>query len=175
VAVQVGVLFAAVLFLKHMTDSTTIDACKLLLKEEMHQHPETRDAEILNRTDVPEDILVFEIKGPFFFGVADSLNETLRRVDKTPKVFILRMRNVPIIDSTGLRALKQFHARCQQQDILFLLSGIGPKIHPLLRKGGVEKALGKEHLFPHVDAALDYSRKCLSQPRTNPKILLANS
>ncbi len=159
VAVQAGVVLAAILFLKRMIDSTTIEACRILIQEEDKQKQEVHDADILFRQDVPSDVTVFEIKGPFFFGVADLLNETLRRLTEKPYVFILRMHKVPIIDMTGLQALKKFAHRCQEQGIILMISGAHNNLLHLFKKTGLESVIDKSHFFPHINAALEATRK----------------
>lgn len=158
VAVQLGVVFAALLFLKRMTDSTQIKNGHLLFNQKS-ELPERQDSKILFRDDVPSGVLVFEIDGPFFFGVSDLLNEAFVNVDSTTKVFILRMGKIPMIDSTGIRSLKMFHKRCQDSGILFMLSGVRPHLFTLFRKAGVDAIIGKEHIFSHIADALRYSKK----------------
>lgn len=164
--VQIGVILSAVLFLKKMTDSTTVQACRILMMEES-KALEDPDSDILLREDVPSDVIVFEMKGPFFFAVADLLNEVLRRLPEKPRVFILRMRQVPMMDTTGLKALKQFNLKCKEQGILFLVSGAQPAVLSLFRAAKLDEAIGKGHLFPHVDAALACARnQCLPGPKS---------
>lgn len=168
VAVQVGIILAAILFLKKMSDSTTVEACRILIAEEANQAPEKSDSEILFREDVPSDVIVFEMKGPFFFGVSDLLNETLRRVVEKPRVFILRMRQVPIVDTTGLQALNAFTSKCKERNILFLISGVQPSVLSIFKKNKLYEAIGPSHLFPHIDAALEFARTSSTQ---EPKVL----
>lgn len=158
VAVQVGIILSAILFLKKMSDSTTVEACRILLAEEVNQTPEKHDAAILFREDVPSDVIVFEMKGPFFFGVSDLLNETLRRLSEKPRVFILRMRHVPMVDTTGLQALKNFTLKCKDQKILFLVSGLQPNVAAIFKKNKLDELIGFSHLFPHIDSALAFVR-----------------
>lgn len=162
VAVQIGVLLAAVLFLKKMTDSTTVQICKILLDENLHELPEVQDSDIIFRKDVPSDVAVFEINGPFFYPVANLLNEELQQLSSKPKFFILRMRKVPVIDATGLHALKEFYRKCQKLGITFLMSGIRQDLMISLQKSGITTMVGKEHIFPHLDNALAYCRSHLN-------------
>lgn len=159
VAVQVGVLLAAVIFVKKMMDNTSVEVCRILIDENNHEAPELKDSEILFRKDIPEDITVFEINGPFFYSVADLLSETLIRLDKTPSVFILRMRKVPIVDTTGIRALKEFKLKCDQKGIVFLLSGVSEKIREKFKNTSVETTIGKDHIFSDIDSALFYAKQ----------------
>jgi SulP family sulfate permease len=161
VAVPVGVMLACGLFLKKMSDSTTVDVCQILLSENANEHPTTHDSEIIFRKDVPEEIAVFEINGPFFFAVADILNEHLRRMSQNPKIFILRMRKVPIVDATGARALIEFHKKCRERGIVFILSGVRESLAALLKMTGVEEVIGSDRIFPHFDHALSYARPLL--------------
>lgn len=156
VAVQVGVILAAVIFVKKMAENTSVEVCRILIDENSHEAPELQDSEILFRKDIPEDVMVFEINGPFFYSVADLLSETLTKLDKTPRVFILRMRKVPIVDTTGIRALKEFKAKCDKKGIVFLISGMQEKIRKKFKDTSVESTIGKDHFFPDIDSAISY-------------------
>lgn len=160
VAVQVGVLLSAVLFMKKMTDSTTVQACKVLLEEDLQYVPENA-GRILSNKDIPKDVAVFEIKGPFFYSVSDLLSEVMNRLDQKPRVFILRMRDVPMIDATGLHALQLFAERCKKQNTLFLISGANEKIRQLFHNTNLDQDITEEHIFPNVDAALRYASPAL--------------
>ena len=156
VAVQIGLLLSAVIFMYKMTDNTSVEICRVLVDENIHETPELRDADILFRKDIPKDVVVFEITGPFFYSVADLLNETLIKLDKIPRVFIVRMHKVPLVDITGMRALKAFQAKCKQKGILFLLSGVSKKVREQFKKARVEKTIGKDHIFSDIHSALSY-------------------
>lgn len=159
VAVQVGVILAAVIFVKKMTDNTSVEVCRILIDENNHETAELKDSEILFRKDIPEDVAVFEINGPFFYSVADLLSESLLRLDKIPSVFILRMRKVPIVDTTGIRALKEFKLKCDQKGIVFLLSGVSEKIREKFKNTSVETTIGNDHIFSDIDSALFYAKQ----------------
>lgn len=161
VAVQVGVLLAAVLFLKRMTDTTSVHVCKLLIEENVHENPETQDSNLIFRSDVPEGVVVWEINGPFFFGVADTLNEELRQLTENPKVIIVIMKRVPAVDATGIHALKQFHYKCRQRNIVFMISGVRGELLSLFMSTGVARIIGNNHIFSHLSDALAYSRLLL--------------
>ena len=158
-AVQVGVILAAIMFMKRMADTTTVKVCQILLEKNVDEHPAARDSEIIFRKDVPEHTTVFEINGPFFFAVSDLLNEQLRLMVIPPKIFILRMRYVSTIDATGVHALQQFAARCKREHILFLLSGVREPLGATLKRTNVEKVVGQENIFPHLDDALAVARQ----------------
>lgn len=143
VAVQVGVLLSAVLFLKHMTDKTTIQASQILLKENKEEGPERDD---LINIKVPKDVAIFEIRGPFFYTIADVLDETLIRLGFKPRVFILRLNHTPLIDATGIQAIKKFNAKCQKKGIDFCLSDVSDEQARLLKN-----AVGEEKIFKKID------------------------
>lgn len=158
VAVQVGVVLAAVIFLKRMTDTTSVKVCRLLLEENAKEHPEHHDSTILFRKDVPPDVAIFEINGPFFYSIADQLEDALRQLNPPPRVFILRMRHVPIIDATGMHVLRKFSHRCKEKGILFLLSGVSDDLAMSLKQGKVDVAVGEEHIFRGINKALEYAK-----------------
>lgn len=151
VAVQVGVLLAAVLFLKKMTDQTSVKVCQMLLMENEGEVAAKGDDDLLFRGDIPEGVMVFEITGPFFYSVADQLTEALLQVAQKPRVFILRMNKVPIIDVTGIKAIRDFQEKCKQKGILFLISE--------LKVEGVEKCIPKEQVFSTIEGALKYANE----------------
>lgn len=153
VAVQVGVLLAAIIFLKRMTDKTSVAICQMLVRENQEETPEPPFAEKINY-EVPKDVVVFEIKGPFFYSVADLLDEALSRLPSSPRAFLLRIDNMPLIDATGLRALKTFATKCKEKGISFLIAGISSEIHELFRQSGLERAIGKERVFSTLKEAL---------------------
>lgn len=159
VAVQVGVILAAVVFVKKMTDNTSVEVCRILIDENNHESDELKDSEILFRKDIPEDVTIFEINGPFFYSVADLLSETLTTLDRVPRVFILRMRKVPIVDATGIKALKEFKSKCDKKGIVFLISGAQEKIRHTFKNTNVESAIGKDHMFSDVDSAILFAKK----------------
>lgn len=158
VAVQVGVILAAFIFLKRMTDKTTLEICQNLNKENEDESIDSDDSDILLRKDIPEDIVAFEIVGPFFYSVADLLDEALSKLSFTPRVFILRLNKTPLIDATGFKSIKQFALKCQKRGIIFLISDIDEEKEKILINNGVEKTLGNQHMFNDFNSALAYAK-----------------
>lgn len=153
VAVQIGVVMAAISFLKKMTESSRVEVCKMLVEENGREFPQESD--LIFRKDVPENTQIFEINGPFFFGISEALNDQLRFIHPEPKYFILRVSRMSMIDATGIHALKQFAAKCKQKGIVFMIAGArDPKIVSILRKNGIYKTLGEGNVFTHLDLAL---------------------
>lgn len=157
VAVQIGVILAAIVFLKRMTDKTTVQICQSLVKAGEKEAPEINDGELLFRKDISDDVALFEINGPFFYSVADLLDEALLRLNPLPRVFLLRLHKTPLIDATGLKALKQFGVKCKNKNILFLISDLDHKKMELFKKSNIEKTIGKKHLFNDFSSALNYA------------------
>lgn len=156
VAVQVGVILSAIVFLKRMTDKTTVEICQSLVKENNNETPDANDAEILLRKDIPSDVVVFEIRGPFFYSVADLLDEALLRLDCMPRIFILRLNKTSLIDATGLRAIKQFGLKCKKKGIVFMISDVNPSYYNLFLKSGIGEVIGKNLMFKDIESALAY-------------------
>lgn len=158
VAVQVGVILAAMVFLKRMTDNTTVDVCRSLMQENNDENGDMNgsDAENLKLKDVPADVAVFEIRGPFFYSVSDLLDEALLRLGYTPRVFILRMHRTPLIDATGLNAIKKFALKCRKMGIVFVISDVDENHEELFSKAGVTEAVGTDRMFTNIDEALAF-------------------
>lgn len=158
VAVQVGVILAAMVFLKRMTDNTTVDVCRSLMQENNDENGDMNgsDAENLKLKDVPADVAVFEIRGPFFYSVSDLLDEALLRLGYTPRVFILRMHRTPLIDATGLNAIKKFALKCRKMGIVFVISDVDENHEELFSKAGVTEAVGTDRIFTNIDEALAF-------------------
>jgi SulP family sulfate permease len=157
VAVEVGVVLAAFLFLRRMIEVAEIKpGAQNIGSEIVYGHDSggerggTAEAAQGQR---PKHVEVYEITGPFFFGVADTLQRVLRNVAGKPHAFILRMRDVPAIDSTGITALESFLAQCRHGKIRLILCEL--REHPLgaLKKAGFIEELGAENLSATLEAA----------------------
>jgi SulP family sulfate permease len=158
VAVQVGVVLAAFLFIKRMADVTNVGA----VKQEMIDAPDgtmTADAEGVARRRIPEGVEVYEVNGPFFFGAADKIKDVLHFVAKKPKVFVLRMRNVPAIDASGIRVLDDLFGSFAHQGIRFLISGIHAQPLVALDRAGRLDKYGRENFVATLDEALETARR----------------
>lgn len=154
VAVQVGVVLAAMAFLKQLTNETTVKIYKQLVYENDHETTDRGNGHILFRKDIPSDVIVFEITGPFFYSVSDLLDDVLMQLDTKPRVFILRLNKTPLIDSSGYRAIKKFAEKCKKLGIHLIISDINEKYVIPFQEFGVEDAVGKPSLFRDIDSAL---------------------
>lgn len=149
-AIEVGVVLAALLFTKRMADIAEVEA----LSTGNGSSPDT--------VDVPEGVEVFEIHGPFFFGAADKFKSALHVVGRTPRVLILRLRYVPTIDSTGLHALEDVLDKTRREGTELVLSGVRPRLLAVLRRSGFHDRVGAANVLPDIDAAVERAREILS-------------
>ena len=163
VAISFGMILASFLFMKRMSDFSKTVPLSSIFPEKGSEFPERSDPDSIGGKKVPEGVEVFEIQGPFFFGAADMLKDLS---DTTPKVFILRMRQVPMIDASGMHALKEFHQRCQKEKISLLLSGIQPQAKQEIENFGLTRLIGESHIFPRIDEALAKATELIRDPVT---------
>lgn len=161
VAVEVGMILAAFLFMKRMADISKVTSLAVLEKE-ASETIEKYDPDAIEKKHIPKGVEVYEITGPFFFGVADSLKQVLSNLELPPKVFILRMRKVPVIDASGMHALREFYYRCHREDTILLLSGVSDSLEKSLKTFGVIDLIGKGHIFTHIDSALKHAAKLVN-------------
>ncbi|QAR34121.1 sulfate permease [Geovibrio thiophilus] len=158
VAVQVGVVLAALLFMKRMSDVTHVDYLTGNGGNEDKYDPDR-----ISLYNVPDGVEIYEIDGPFFFGVADRLAGMLAYLQKSPKVFILRMRKVPAIDATGIHALEEFHHKCMNHNVPLVLSGVQEQPHKALRKFGFLNEIGEKNVTDHISKALIRAEEIMSK------------
>ncbi|MDR2397847.1 MAG: STAS domain-containing protein [Spirochaetaceae bacterium] len=162
-AVEVGVILAVFLFLRRMIEVTDIQMDNDdLIAELAFGDIGAGTAESIVALS-HKDIEIYEITGPFFFGVADMLQKTLRKVAKTPQFLILRMRAVPVIDSTGIAALESFIVQCRRRKIEFLLCELREQPRKTLEKAGFIADLGSERIIPSLEEALALAESHLSR------------
>ncbi len=170
-AVQVGVLLAILLFVKRARDTSALipqGAGKRLAEEYLGKSGAPSPGDKLDPDStvshaIPERCEVYEINGPFFFGVADMLQDVLGGLEKAPKVFILRMRHVPAIDATGLNALRSFAKRCRHHGTALILSGVREQPIQAMAKYGLAEELGSENICSDLDKALKRAESLLAK------------
>ena len=163
VAIEVGMVLAAFLFMRRMAEVTNVSIVTRELADGSENDDED-DPNSVRRRVIPPGVEVFEINGPFFFGAAEQFKDTLNQVAKKPKVLIIRMRDVPAIDSTGLHALHELARRCKREGTLLLLADVHAQPMFALVRSDMLAEIGEENLFGHIDAALDRAREYLGLP-----------
>ena len=157
VAIEVGVVLAIVLFVRRVMQTSNVSVLT-------GQLPATEDAEAASmentdRLDIPAGVEVYEIDGPFFFGLASRFEELENMKQKGTKVRIIRMRKVPFIDSTGINNLRNLCERTRKRGVVVILSGVTEKVYASLVKFGVDKEIGADNIFPHIVPALEKARE----------------
>lgn len=163
VAIGVGMVLASFLFMKRMAEVTNVSMVTRELSDGPDEDDEA-DPNSVRRRDIPPGVEVFEISGPFFFGAAEQFKDTLGQVAKKPKVLIIRMREVPAIDSTGLHTLHELARSCRHDGTLLLLADVHAQPMFALVRSDMLAELGEENLFGNLDSALDRAREHLSLP-----------
>jgi len=172
--VGVGMVLASMLFMKRMTEVTNVGVLRDEIEETGDEFPDQSDPNSIAARDVPVGVEVFEINGPFFFGVADRIKDTLRGMERPPKVFVLRMRRVPAMDATGMHALDEFHDKCHKQGTRLLLSGVHAQPMFAMAKYGLLDKFGEENMFGNIDDALNRAREIVGQqPQAKPLAAVA--
>jgi SulP family sulfate permease len=166
VAIEVGMVLAAFLFMRRMAEVTNI---KVLTHEfEDPTDDFEHDPNAVRRRVVPEGVQVYEITGPFFFGAAEMFKDRVSRIAGKPKVLILRMRHVPAIDSTGLHALRDVVRRSEREGSLVILSDVHAQPVVALERSGMYDELGEANIHGNIDDALNRARDHLGLPRQSP-------
>jgi SulP family sulfate permease len=152
VAIQVGMVLAAFLFMKRMAEVTNIEVITGELADPSEPSPDTGGA--LYRRRVPAGVEVYEINGPFFFGAAGAFSHTVGQVAVLPKVLVIRLRHVPAIDATGLQALRRLVQRARQHGTRVVLSELQTQPREALIRSGMLAELGTDSLAESIDEAL---------------------
>jgi len=155
-AIQVGMVVAAFVFMYRMAEAVEVGAGVSLVEEDEDAGAEAArraNEDARQRAGLPPGVEVFRIAGPLFFGAANRLDNLLDRLVPKPKVFILRMRMVPIIDASGVHALTNLAERCRRQNIVLVLSGLQPQPRQVLANMGLKPRKGALYLVGDFDEA----------------------
>ena len=154
-AIQVGVGLASLLFIKRMSEVTQT---KAYLGDEMDEDDEPEDTESIRLREVPKGVAVFEINGAFFFGAADKFKSMLNTVQKKPRVLVLRMRHVLVLDATALRALEDVFHRARRDGTTVVLSGVHAQPLVVMKQSGFADLVGVDNMVSTIDQALARAR-----------------
>ena len=149
VAIEVGIVMAAMLFLMRMSNVTEVKSWKYLGED----IDEKNDPMALKYKVVPKNTLVYEIIGPMFFAAADKFLDI--SFEPGVKVLIIRMRGVPAMDVTALRSLKKIHATCKKRGVTLLLSHVQEQPYAMMAKAGFVQEIGEDNFCANIDAALE--------------------
>lgn len=157
IAIEVGLLLAIVLFIKRTNESTSIK----VFRDEIDPNEELDIAVEQEVLLIPDRVEVYEIDGPYFFGIANKFDEIMKTVGDAPKVRVIRMRKVPFIDSTGIHNLKTLCKQSRKEGIEMVLSGVNPSVHETLLKAGFETFIPAENICPNINIALERASELL--------------
>lgn len=154
VAIEVGILIACLLFMRRMSEVT-----KVSVETEAIDLGADSDVPFNNEhLTIPDRVEVYEINGPYFFGIANRFEEVMNDQGEQPAVRIIRMRKVPFIDSTGVHNLTNLCRKCLKKDVKIVLSGVNPKVMEVLTKAGFDDLIGKDNICSHITIALERAR-----------------
>lgn len=159
IAIEVGLLIACVLFMKRVMETTEIS----VIRDEIDPNKES-DLEVHEEhLTLPKGVEVYEINGPYFFGIATKFEEIMSQLGDRPKIRIIRMRKVPFIDSTGIHNLTNLCVMSQKENIHIILSGVNDKVHKVLERSGFYELLGEDNICSNINEAVAKARENLGK------------
>ena len=160
VAIEVGILLALVLFLMRTNEQTHIRT----LHKEIDPNEDTDVQSNLEHLIIPEGVGVYEIDGPYFFGIANRFDEIMMHVSgKEYPIRIIRMRKVPFVDSTAMHNLSSLIERSHKEGITIILSGVKTHVHHQLQTGGIEQLMDPDNICPNIHVALRRAEQLLQK------------
>ena len=161
VAIEVGVLIACLLCMKRMAETTNVS----VLSDEIDPVADTDVQGNLEHLTIPEGAKVYEINGPYFFGIGNKFEEMMGDMGGRARVRIIRMRKVPFIDSTGVHNLSNMCKMCKQMGVKVVLSGVNPTVMKVLENAGMDEIVGKENICSHINIALKRAEEILAEEK----------
>ena len=160
IAIEWGLVIACVLFMRRVMETTEIS----VIKDEIDPNKESDIQVNEEHLIVPEGVEVYEINGPYFFGIATKFEEIMANMGDRPKVRIVRMRKVPFIDSTGVHNLTNLCEMSRKENIQIVLSGVNEKVQKVLEKTGfLYTLIGEENICPNINIALERAKNILEK------------
>jgi SulP family sulfate permease len=169
VAISVGMVLAAFLFMRRMAEVTNVRALTQEFDDDAPD-PYSSDQNAVRLRQIPDGVEVYEINGAFFFGAAETFKETMAAIAGKPKVLIIRMRDVLLLDSTGMHALKDVVHRSRKDGTAVLLSDVHMQPLVALTGSAVLDEIGPKNLFSSLDDALRRARELVTPPPTQQQI-----
>jgi sulfate permease, SulP family len=160
IAIEIGMVLAAFLFMRKMVKFSEVN----ILTRQLTEGNEEKDFDPVSGHKIPKDVEVFEITGPLFFGAAHKFKDAIKYIEKTPRVLIIRMRKVPIIDATGIRTLEEVYKESKHRGTKLILSEVHSQqvIHEL-QDARLLFAIGKGNVTDTFDEALERSAALLTE------------
>ncbi|MBQ0030099.1 MAG: sulfate permease [Paludibacteraceae bacterium] len=161
IAIEFGIVLACLLFMKRISGATDVH----VITNEIDPNAESDMQHVAEdeHLTIPETVEVYEINGPFFFGVGNKFEELMGQMGDRPKVRIIRMRRVPFIDSTGIHNLTNLCEMSMKENIIVVLSGVNETVHATLAKSGFYKLIGEENICSNINIALDRAKEIIAK------------
>lgn len=162
IAVEVGMVLAAILFIKRVSETTEVSR---VTEEDMLERPE----HIAQGKSVPDGVVVYRIFGPFLFGAAEKMEDALAALGEWPRVLILRLHLVTAMDATGMNVLESIVERMRRRGGTVILSGIHQQPLQMLRKAGFIETIGRENFCATFDDSLRRAGELVEHPTSKPE------
>ncbi len=164
IAIEVGMILSSFIFMKRMSESTSIQNAMSYFKSEEENGEHLFEEEL---PEIPKGILIYEINGPLFFGASQKFQEVIKDLKQEPEILILRVRHVPFIDATGINRLKEIYKNLQSSGTKTIISGANGDIKKELLNTGVYEDLGENNICDNIDEALRQAKKILDEKMQN--------
>jgi SulP family sulfate permease len=158
-AIEIGLVLAMFLFMRKMAQISKVG----LVTQDLNDEVEKDDPKAIHKYNVPKNVEVFEINGPFFFGAAHKFKESIKFIENKPRVLIIRMRHVPVIDTTGIHALEDVFKEATKAGMVFILSGLQPEVYKELEHSGLLNKIGKNNVCKAIDESLHRAEDILEK------------
>lgn len=155
-AISVGMVLTSFLFMKRMTDVTDIQGIEM--------NDDDEDLELLDeelKEALSDEILIYEINGPFFFGAADKFLDSIQSLQGPSKVLIIRLRNVPVIDATAVHTLNLLHDSCQRSNTTLILSEVNDNPYKVIKRVGLVREIGRAQVCRQFDQAIERAKQLI--------------
>jgi SulP family sulfate permease len=160
VAIEIGMVLAVFLFMRKMIKFSNVN----ILTQQIDDERDSIDKDAISNYKIPKDVEVFEITGPLFFGAAYKFKDAIKFIERTPKVLIIRMRHVPIIDATGIHVLKDVYQETKKRGTKIILSGVtSEQVMEELKKSRLVFSIGKANIADNFEEALKRCSVILSE------------
>ena len=166
VAIEFGIVLACLLLIRRIASVGHIT----LQENEIDANNDTDVTTHEEALQIPEGVQVYEIDGPFFFGIANKFEELSANMLEVPMVRIIRMRKVPFVDATGLHNLEVFIHKSHQQGIHVVLSGVRPEVLAVIRKSSLYGEVGEKNIFDHINGAMARAQEVVAHPHIHHRV-----
>ena len=168
IAIEVGLVLAVFIFINRISKSTNVSVTtdKLDISKEIESHSGNLEDEVLQ---LPKDVEVYEIDGPFFFGVANKFDDVMRNVGAKANFRIIRMRKVPFIDATGLNNLSNLCTKSKKENIQIILSGVNEHVREKIKMSPIPGIIGEENICANIHLAVELATNLSNELKANTK------